>query len=182
MALVGMGQCLGTVRTVFRAASVTLIAIAIAAVSFVYRFNTLGGPLGGFDNDHFPQLVRSIAMLDGERPLRDFTDAELRALWPAPTYSTSALAQRIFGRSLRAEALLTIGMLSIGAAALFIVSTRFGAIVPALVATLLAIALKPALYNYPKIVFYVFAIAAMLGYSRRPTTLRLVLLGVVVAI
>jgi hypothetical protein len=169
------------VRTPLRTACVTLIAIAIAAFSFLYRFSTLGGPLGGFDNDHFPQLVRSIAMLDGERPLRDFTDAELRALWPAPTYSTSALAQRILGRSLRAEALLTIGMLAIGAAALFLVSTRFGAIAPALIATGLAVFLKPALYNYPKIVFYVLAVAAMLGYARRPTTLRLVMLGLVVA-
>ena len=96
----------------------------VAGAAFVYRFNTLDGKLSGFENDHFPQLVRSMAMLDGERPLRDFTDAELRALWPAPTYSSSALAQRVFGRSLRTEALLTIGMLSIGAAALFLVSAQ----------------------------------------------------------
>jgi hypothetical protein len=147
--------------------------LAIAAFSFLYRFNTLGGPLGGFDNDHFPQLVRAMAMLDGERPLRDFSDAELRALWPAPTYSTSALAQSLFGRSLRSEALLTVGLLSIGAAALFLVSTRFaGAIVPALIATILAVTLRPALYNYPKIVLYAVAVAAMLGYSRQPTTRR----------
>ena len=166
-----------------RTAVVALIAVAIAAFSFLYRFNTLGGPLGGFDNDHFPQLVRSMAILDGERPLRDFTDAELRALWPAPTYSTSALAQRILGRSLRSEALLTIGMLSIGAAALFLVSTRFAsAIVPAFVATVLAVAMRPALYNYPKIVLYALAVAAMLGYARRQTILRLVLLGLVVGI
>jgi hypothetical protein len=170
------------VRTPFRTALVALIAFAIAAFSFLYRFNTLGGPLGGFDNDHFPQLVRSMAMLDGERPLRDFTDAELRALWPAPTYSTSALAQRIFGRSLRAEALLTIGMLSIGAAALFLVSARFAAVVPAFIATILAVAMRPALYNYPKIILYVLAVAAMLGYARRPTNLRLVMLGLVVGI
>jgi hypothetical protein len=166
-----------------RTAVVALIAVAIAAFSFLYRFNTLGGPLGGFDNDHFPQLVRSMAILDGERPLRDFTDAELRALWPAPTYSTSALAQRILGRSLRSEALLTVGMLSIGAAALFLVSARFAsAVVPAFIATVLAVAVRPALYNYPKIVLYVLAVAAMLGYARRPTTLRLVLLGLLVGI
>ena len=171
------------VRTPLRTALVALIAFVIAAFSFLYRFNTLGGPLGGFDNDHFPQLVRSMAMLDGERPLRDFTDAELRALWPAPTYSTSALAQRIFGRSLRSEALLTVGMLSIGAAALFLVSARLAsAIVPALIATILAVAMRPALYNYPKIILYVLAIAAMLGYARRPTNLRLVMLGLVVGI
>ena len=170
-------------RTPFRTAIVALIALAIAAFSFLYRFNTLGGPLGGFDNDHFPQLVRAMAMLDGERPLRDFSDAELRALWPAPTYSTSALAQSLFGRSLRSEALLTVGLLSIGAAALFLVSTRFaGAIVPALIATILAVTLRPALYNYPKIVLYAVAVAAMLGYSRQPTTRRLVMLGLIVAI
>jgi hypothetical protein len=171
------------VRTPFRTALVALIAFAIAAFSFLYRFNTLGGTLGGFDNDHFAQLVRSIAMLDGERPLRDFSDAELRALWPAPTYSTSALAQRIFGRSLRSEALLTIGMLSIGAGALFLVSARFAsAVVPAFIATILAVAMRPALYNYPKITLYVAAIAAMLGYARRPTNPRLVMLGLAVGI
>ena len=191
MARTGIGQrhgntCilrLSPVPTPFRTATSALIALAIAASSFLYRFNTLGGSLGGFDNDHFPQLVRSIAMLDGERPLRDFTDAELRALWPAPTYSTSALAQRIFGRSLRSEALLTIGMLSIGAAALFVVSARFAAaIVAPLVATLLAVAMRPALYNYPKIILYALAVAAMLGYARRPTNERLVMLGLVVGI
>jgi hypothetical protein len=171
------------VRTPFRTAIVALIAFVIAASSFIYRFNTLGGPLGGFDNDHFPQLVRSIAMLDGERPIRDFTDAELRSLWPAPTYSTSALAQRIFGRSLRSEALLTVGMLSIGSAGLFLVSARLAsAILPAFVATILAVALRPALYNYPKIVLYALAVAAMLGYARRPTNLRLMMLGLVVGI
>lgn len=160
-----------------------VIAAAIAAAAFVYRFNSLDGRLSGFENDHFPQLVRSMAMLDGERPLRDFTDAELRALWPAPTYSTSALAQKMLGRSLRSEALLTIGMLSIGAAALFLVSAQFAeSIFPAGVAALLAVALRPALYNYPKIVLYVFAIAAMLAYARRPTTTRLVVLGLTIGI
>ena len=171
------------VRSALTTVLLVLIATAIAAASFVYRFNTLDGRLSGFENDHFPQLVRSIAMLDGERPLRDFSDAELRALWPAPSYSTSALAQKLFGRSLRAEALLTIGLLSIGAAALFVVSVQFaGAIWPALIMTLLAVALRPALYNYPKIVLYVLAIAAMTAYARRTTTVRLVVLGVTVAV
>ena len=191
MARTGVGQrhgntCilrLSLVPTPFRTATSALIALAIAALSFAYRFNTLGGPLGGLDNDHFPQLVRSIAMLEGQRPLRDFMDAELRALWPAPTYSTSALAQRFFGRSLRSEAFLTIGMLSIGAAALFLVAARFsGAIVAPFIATILAVALRPALYNYPKVVLYVAAVAAMLGYARRPTNPRLVMLGVVIGI
>src|SRR5438105_4564014 len=138
-------------RPALRTAVCVLITLFIAASSFLYRFNTLGGPLAGFDNDHFPQLVRAIAILDGERPLKDFTDAELRSLWPAPAYSTSAIAQRVLGRSLRSEALLTIGMLSIGAAALFWISAQFaGAILPAAATTLLAVALRPALYSYRK--------------------------------
>ena len=170
------------VRTLLRTVVPVAIAVAIAVSSFVYRFNTLGGPLGGFDNDHFPDLVRSIAMLDGERPLRDFADSELRSLWPAPTYSASMIAQKVFGRSLRSEAVLTVGMLSVGAVALFAVSAQFSAaIVPAAIATLVAVAMRPALYNYPKIVMYVLAVIAMLVYARRPTAPRLIALGLVIA-
>ena len=171
------------VRIPLRRVVSIVAAVLIAAASFVYRFNTLDGRFAGFENDHFPQLVRAMAMLDGERPLRDFMDAELRALWPAPTYSTSALAQKLLGRSLRSEALLTICMLSIGAAVLFLLAVEFsGAIVPALVATPLAVALRPALYNYPKIVLYVLAIGAMLGYARRPGNGRLVVIGVTIGV
>src|SRR5581483_3166131 len=170
-------------RPVLRTAFIAVIAAAIAAASFVYRFNTMGGSLAGFENDHFGQLVRAIAMLDGELPIRDFSDAELRAVWPAPTYSVSALAQKAFGRSLRSEALLTAGMLAIGAGMIFWLAVEFsGAIPAAVVTTLLAVALRPALYNYPKIIVYVLAVAGMLAYARRPTTTRLILLGVFAAI
>jgi hypothetical protein len=170
-------------RPLARTVALILVAAAIAAVAFVYRFNTLGGRLGGFDNDHFIQLVRSIAVLDGERPLRDFTDTALEALWPAPTYSASAIAQHVFGRSLRSEALLTVGMLSLGAAGLFWVSSEFAETVPpAVLLTLLAVALRPALYNYSKIIPYVLATGAMLAYARRPTTARLGALAGILAV
>src|SRR5438067_5331693 len=108
-----------------KTALTVVLAVMLAGASFAYRFNTLGGRLAGFENDHFGQLVRAIAYLDGERPLRDYIDTELRSIWPSPTYSASALAQRIFGRSLRSEALLTIAMLSISASVVFLVSTQF---------------------------------------------------------
>jgi hypothetical protein len=172
-----------TFRPFHRSTLVLLVATAVAIGSFAYRFNTMGGPLAGFENDHFTQLVRAIAMLDGEQPIRDFSETELRAVWPAPTYSVSALAQRVFGRSLRSEALLTIGMLSIGAAGVFWLSTQFaGAMIPALITALLAIALRPALYNYPKIIVYVLGIGGMLAYARRPTTARLVALALITVI
>ena len=165
-----------------RRAFLLVSAVAIAAVTFVYRFNTLDGRLGGFDNDHFIQLVRSVAVLNGERPLRDFPDTALVALWPAPTYSMSAAAQRVLGPSLRSEALLTTGMLSLGAAGLFWVAAEFGSIPIAALLTLLAVALGPALYNYPKIVPYVLGVAMMLAYARRPTLARAIGLGISVAI
>jgi hypothetical protein len=65
---------LSSVRTPFRTALLALLAVAIAAFSFLYRFNTLGGPLGGFDNDHFPQLVR----FDGDARWRSGRSVTLR--------------------------------------------------------------------------------------------------------
>jgi hypothetical protein len=170
-------------RALIRRAPPFLVAAAIAAVCFIYRFNTLGGRLGGLDNDHFIQLARSVAVLHGEQPIRDFTDSALEALWPAPTYAASAVAQRAFGESLRSEALLTVGMLSIGAAGLFWVSSEFaGSIAMAALLALLAIALRPALYNYPKIVPFVLGAAMILAYARRPTTARAIVLGASVGI
>ena len=81
-------------------------------MAFVYRFNTLGGALGGFDNDHFIYLIRTDMLLAGEQPLRDFVDAELRGAWPALTYAVSAWAQQIGGRTLLPEAFLTVGALA----------------------------------------------------------------------
>ena len=150
-----------------------LVALSIGALAFVYRFNTLGGPLAGFDNDHFFQIVRADAMLDGELPLRDYSDAELRSIWPPLSYATSAVAMKAMGRSLRSEAVLTAAMLAFGAAALFWTAASIGgSILAAALAALLAVGLAPTLYNYPKIVPYVLAVAAMLAYARRPNTLR----------
>ena len=71
------------------------VAVLIAAIAFVFRFNTLGGTLGGFDNDEFAHLLRSQALLRGEQPLRDFADAELRGAWPALSYPSSPPGSRL---------------------------------------------------------------------------------------
>lgn len=160
-----------------------LVAVSIGVLSFVYRFNTLGGPLAGFDNDHFFQIVRAEAMLDGELPLRDYSDTELRSLWPPLTYASSAAAMTVMGRSLRSEAILSVGMLALGAAALFwVAATLAQGILPAALLTLLAVGLGPTLYNYPKIVPYAFAVIAMLAYARRPGVWRLLALALTVVV
>jgi hypothetical protein len=160
-----------------------LAALSIAALTFVYRFNTLGGPLAGFDNDHFFQIVRAEAMLDGELSLRDYSDAELRSIWPQLTYATSAAAMSVMGQTLRSEALLDVGMLAVGAAVLFWASAQVAhSITAATILTLLAIGLNPTLYNYPKIVPYAFAVISFLAYARRPGTARLLALAIVTVI
>src|SRR5688572_16874503 len=57
-----------------RRAVVWRVAGALALVVFTasYRFNTLGGALGGFDDDHFVHFVYAKQVEAGEQPLRDF--------------------------------------------------------------------------------------------------------------
>ena len=169
-------------RSVRWRVSIVLIALLIGAAAFVYRFNTLGGPLAGFDNEHFFLIVRAEAMLGGELPLRDYSDTELRSLWPPLSYATSAVAMNALGRSLLSEAVLTVGLLALGAALVFWASAAFAqSIWPAVLTTLVAVALGPTLYNYPKITPYALAVVAMLAYARRPDAWRLAFLAVVVA-
>lgn len=159
------------------------MAVAIGIVTFVYRFNTLDGPLAGFDNDHFFEIVRADAMLDGELPLRDWTDAELRSIWPPLTYAAPAVVMAMTGRSLLGEALLSVGMLAAGAVLLFWLAATFSQrLWPAFAVTLLAIGLSPTLYNYPKIVPYALAVLAMLAYARKPGRWRLAAIAATVVV
>ena len=98
-----------------RALSRTLVALLLLGFACVYRFNTLGGRFGGFDNDHFVPFAYAKQVQAGEQPLRDFEGLGLQGAWPSLTYETSALAQRWFGDNLRSEALLTV--VAVGVAA-----------------------------------------------------------------
>ena len=49
------------------------LALLLIAVTCVYRFATLGGPLGGFENDEFVTLSQAQQATLGERPVRDFS-------------------------------------------------------------------------------------------------------------
>ena len=158
----------------WRIAVAAAVAVLIAAVTFLFRFNTLGGSLGGFDNDHFIYLIRTDMLLRGEQPLRDFVDAELRGAWPALTYAVSAWAQQIGGRTLLPEAYLTAGALAIGHALVFVLalalSKRWSI---ALLASAAAIATVPKLYNHPKVL--ALALGAWVSWAviLKPTVLRL---------
>ena len=138
-----------------------LAAVIIGATAFAVRFNALGGTMGGFDNDHFVHLLRTDLLLNGEQPLRDFADAELRGAWPSLGYATSAWAQRAWGRTLLSEAYLTVGALALSAAGVFLLALHLSQRwTVALLAVACVIAAHPKLYNYEKVL--VLFVAALL--------------------
>ena len=51
------------------------LATAVFAAAFFYRFNTMGGALGGFTNDQFGSLSRARQIQSGAVPFRDFNDS-----------------------------------------------------------------------------------------------------------
>lgn len=162
--------------TLRRLALTALGAGVVAAAAFLFRFNVLGGALGGFDNDHFIYLIRTDALLAGEQPLRDFADAELRGAWPALTYAVSAWAQQLGGRTLLTEAYLTVGLLALAHALVFVLaldlSRRWTV---AALAALATVATMPKLYNYPKVLALAVGVWAVRAAAFEPTTLRLAL-------
>lgn len=167
----------------WRIAAAAAAAIFIALAAFLVRFNTLGGSLGGFDNDHFSSLIRTDMLLRGEQPLRDFVDAELRGAWPALTYATSAWAQQIGGATLLPEAYLTAGSLALGYALVFLIalmlSKRWSV---AFLAAGVAMATMPKLYNYPKVLALAAGAWAIRAAVAKPTRVRLASAALVTAV
>ncbi len=155
-------------------------AAVVGAVSFIFRFNTLGGALGGFDNDHFIYLTRTDMLLWGEQPLRDFVDAELRGAWPAMSYLASAWAQQIGGRTLLPEAYLCAGALAVASAVVFLLALDFSKqwVIAALAAAT-TVAMVPKLYNYPKVLGLTAAVFALRLAVASPSTARLAALAFV---
>src|SRR4029077_12296195 len=108
-------------------------------------------------------------MLLGEWPTRDWIDPGLPLMFGA-----SALAQRIFGSTLFAEAMLV--SIAFGLAAAFTVAAvrqLTGSLMLAILAALFEIAVCPRTYSYPKIVAYAFAFWLYGRYVARPHTTRL---------
>ena len=153
-------------------------AVLLAALAFVYRFNALGGALGGFGNDQFIHLARARQMLGGDLPYRDFLDpgAPLAA-------AISGAVQWAFGYNLLGEALLVLGALSLGVAITVWLAARVtGRVWPAVVVALLQIAAAPRLYNYPKILVSAAAIWLCWRYVDTPTRSRVAALGLLLTV
>jgi hypothetical protein len=154
------------------------LCCGVFLTAFLYRFDSLGGSLGGFSNDEFGYLARARQIQAGDVPFRDFNDPG----WFLTDY-VSAGAQWLGGYNLRSQALLTIGMLSIAAVLTFLLAWRAaGSLLAALIAVAIQIGLDPRHYNYPKLVLYAAAITAAWAYVDRPTHARLAVLGAIVGI
>ena len=166
-----------------RLIAASIIALSIGLVAFIFRFNTLGGALGGFDNDHFIYLIRTDMLLGGEQPLRDFADAELRGAWPALTYAISAWAQQLGGRTLLPEAFLTAGGLAAASAGVFLIALRLSARWSAAVlAAATTVVMSPKLYNYPKVLMLALAAWALIAAVREPSLTRLTILALITVV
>ena len=147
---------------------VSVVAVLLFAWVFLYRFNTLGGALGGFDNDHFLYMTLAKQVQAGEQPLRDFVDG-VHGARPSLTYEFSAGAQRLFGNNLRSEAWLTVTGVALGATVTFLAGSLMATWPWALSTALVSALLSPKLYGYPKVLVTAVAALLIISYARRPT-------------
>ena len=103
-----------------RRIAVIVVAVLLFGWVFLYRFNTLGGAFGGFDNDHFLLLRAGQAGRRRASSRSATSTMAMQGARPSLTYELSAAAQRYFGDNLRSEAWLTVGGVALGAAVAFL--------------------------------------------------------------
>ena len=149
----------------------------IVVLAFLYRFNALGGALGGFDGDHFIYYLGSQAVAHGERPLRDFADAGVMGAWPALSYELPAIAQHVFGETFLAEAIYTVGLLALALAIAAATAGSLAGRLGAFVVTLATLFASTKLYGYSKVLVFAVAAALFVRYVRQPSRTRAVQLG-----
>lgn len=155
-----------------------LVPCAIFLLAYLYRFNALGGALGGFDGDHFIYYLGARAVAHGEHPLRDFSDAGVMGAWPALSYELPAIAQRVFGETLFAEAIFTVGLLAFALAMTAATAERLAGRGAAFVVTVATLLASTKLYGYSKVLVFAVAAALFVNFVRQPTRVGAALLGV----
>ena len=155
-----------------------VMTVAVFLFAFFYRFNAMGGALGGFDGDHFMYYLSAQRVLHGEQPLRDFADLGLQGAWPALTYELPALAYRIGGETFLTEAVFTIGMVALSLSMLFVSATALAGPASALTVTFATLFLGVKLYGYTKVLAFSGAVLLSVYYAWRPSSRRVALLAV----
>ena len=161
-----------------RVAVLALLAVMLFAATCSFRFLTLGGRLGGLDNDEFVVLAYSQELLMGDRPVRDYVEPG-RPL----QHGMLAASQWAFGPTLLPPIALSLAMLAAATVVLFFIAERAsGSIGIATAIALIQIVMAPRFYNYPKVLAYAIGIPAVWWYMSRPGRGRLALVAVAGAI
>ena len=156
-----------------RAGVLAVIALSLFALTCAYRFMTMGGRLGGFDNDDYVVLSYAQQMALGDRPIRDYFEPgrPLQHLY-------LAVVQEWFGRTLLSQFAASVAMIALSTAVLFLIAARAsGSIGVGLAVAVVQILMAPRFYNYPKVLAYAAAIPAIWWYIDRPDRLRLLLVA-----
>jgi hypothetical protein len=154
-----------------------LAATAVFLLAWVLRFNDPEGTFGGLTDDHMFYAVQGWQLLYGELPDRDFNDPG------APlTYVVSWALQVLLGRSVWSEYVFCVLALSIGSAATCLLAARAtGSTLLGAAAALLEIALRPRLYNWPKVLVYAVGIAVVWAWISAPRVRRTWMVAAVTA-
>ena len=148
-------------------------AVLLFALTYSYRFASMSGALGGFEDDEFVTLAYAQQMVLGDLPVRDFAENGSPLM-----HAISAGAIRWIGPPLLAEAVVTMGMLAICVVILFLLAERASGSIPiAATVAVLCIAIAPRFYNYPKLLVYAIALPAVWAYIDQPRRSRLLLMA-----
>jgi hypothetical protein len=146
-----------------------ITALVLIAATASYRFLALTG----FPDDHYVSLAGAQQMLHGAWPSRDFVD-----LGAPLTYGISAAAQYAFGEGQLTEAVLMAACFGVAAALTLRAGVALtGSLTLALIAALIEVAIFPRTYSYPKMLIYAAAVLAIVGYARKPSLPRIVVLA-----
>lgn len=166
------------IRAYVRIVATAAIAVAVFAFAWFFRFNDPGGSFAFLTDDHFFYVVRGWQILFGDLPVRDFVDHG------APLYYyVAAAVQVLFGRGTLSEIAFSVTVLAACAVGVFLLSARAsGSLLLALLATLWHVFLEPRYYNYPKILVYVVAIAALWAFVDRPDRRRILSLAAITVV
>ena len=145
-------------------AIVWAISFVIFAGSFLIRFLELQ-----FHNDHFEFISLAADIVHGAIPGIDFFDAT-RPL----QYYLSAASLWLFGHQLLAEALLSVALISLGTALVFVAGYRLsGSLLLGVVAAIFTGAMLPRLYSYPKVIIPAVSLLAYWRFVETPSWSRL---------
>ena len=140
-------------------------ALVIFAGSFLYRFLDLS-----FHNDHFEFLSAAAEIVEGAIPGVDFFDPN-RPL----QYYLSASGLWLFGHQLLAEAVLSVTLMSLGTALVFVAGVRLSrSVALGALAAVVTAATLPRLYSYPKILIPAVALLAVWRFIDKPSRSSLV--------